>query len=401
MSARDAQHTLDDVFDVLVEVRNLLSGAENATWHGSESRGRAPLSCGRLNDLDPTGTPGRVPPRSSLLSNPRASLPLSCTVDRYLKQKRHEVSPQHLDIVRLTLRTFTTEAPSAPCQAFGREYVTAHRQRLLDEGRSVSTVNHHMAIISAFFAWAVAQGLREDNPASGLKLRDRTKASRKRKAFTASLIEDVFDGLGQYPLHLGVPSVASAKRWLPLIMLYTGARPEEVAQLRVGDVRLSGQRQAAAWEGGKVIGTADAGWVFDFATLDNGQRRKNEASRRLVPVHPRLWELGLQQLLRTRSPAQSLFPELTPGANGRLAEAPSRWFNQTWLRKVKSISDRKLVLYSLRHSVATTLKHQGVEESLIAQLLGHSNGNMTTGRYGKEYPIQQLAEVVGKLDWKV
>jgi len=94
-----------------------------------------------------------------------------------------------------------------------------------------------------------------------------------------------------------------------------------------------------------------------------------------------------------------LFPELSPGASGRLAEAPSRWFNETWLRKVKGITDPKLVLYSIRHSVATQLKHAGVEESMIAQILGHANPSMTTGRYGKEFPVEAMYKTLCLLPW--
>ena len=185
-----------------------------------------------------------------------------------------------------------------------------------------------------------------------------------------------------------------------------GARPEEVAQLRVGDVRQT-WHEGAPHEGG--LRAKLSTWVFDFTTLDDGQRRKNEDSWRLVPVHPRLWALGLGVLLGT-SPTKEdneynslrpLFPELNPGANGRLAEAPSRWFNRVWLRDRKQITDRKLVLYSLRHTVATQLKHSGVAEALISELLGHANGSMTTGRYGKEYPVEQLAEAVKLLSWPV
>lgn len=386
-------HTLNDVFDVLVEIRNLLSGAESATRHGPKNDARPPITGGRLNDR---GLPGAFLARShfgapSAPSTPRGTL--AEAIDQYLAQKTHEVSPQHLDIMRLTLRGFQrwiANWPGIELANVDKHMVTSYREMLLNDGRSIQTINNHMAILSAWFNWGIASGHCSDNPAAGCKLKNRRKASRARKAFTASLIEDVFDGLVG-PLNIRVPSMNSAKRWLPLIMLYTGARPEEVAQLKVGDVK-----EICTGTGG--LGDTYK-WVFDFSTVDDGQRRKNEASRRLVPVHPRLWELGLHHL--TNNPEGHLFPELTPGANGRLAEAPSRWFNQTWLRQVKSISDRKLVLYSLRHSVATHLKHKGVEESAIAQLLGHSNSSMTTGRYGKEYPVEILAEVVSELDWKV
>ena len=64
--------------------------------------------------------------------------------------------------------------------------------------------------------------------------------------------------------------------WLPMILAFTGARLNEVVQLRVQDVR-----------------QVDGVWVFDFTDEGVGQSLKNASSRRELPVHPQLLELGL------------------------------------------------------------------------------------------------------------
>lgn len=379
----------------LVDVYALLLEIKDAIGQGMPAAVAEP---GRPTAIDAKLVPEVTVSPSFSTGDPR----LSESIEQYLAQKRHEVAPQHLEIVRLTLKLFL-EAMPEDILVVGvyRQDVTKHRQTMLDAGRAVKTVNNHLAIIAAFFAWAVTMGLRKDNPATGLKLRDRQKASHARKAFSREQIKDVVGGLIGY----GGKFEKNARTWLPLIMLYTGARPEEVAQLRVRDVR-----DVELPAGESMNPVEPHCWVFDFATLDDGQRRKNESSRRLVPVHPRLWELGLKELTAHAgsrdsgagfSSGMQLFPELNPGHNGRLAEAPSRWFNRVWLRDRKQVSDRKLVLYSLRHTVATGLLHKGVAEALISQLLGHSNSSQTTGRYGKEYPVEKLAEAVGQLDWPV
>lgn len=351
---------------------------------------------GRAVTIDNELAPGDGPLETTRTDDPQ----LSDAITQYLGLKAHEVSPQHLEGVRLILRQFgnPTYGSDLPVSAVTKPHVVAYRQGLIDAGRSNKTITNHITILVAFFNWAFSLGYCHANPAFGLKLRNAGRASTQRKAFTPELIERVFTG---FAVGESWQVARRARRWLPLIMLFTGARPEEVAQLRVGDVH---QTEIVG-----VIGGIKGVWVFDFTTVDNGQRRKSEASRRLVPVHPRLWELGLAGLLgpcrdviEAWPRTQSLFPELTPGASGRLAEAPSRWFNRKWLRDCKAISDPKLVLYSLRHSVATSLKHKGVSETLISELLGHStNGKMSTGRYGKEYPVAQLYDAVCKLDWAV
>jgi integrase len=100
-------------------------------------------------------------------------------------------------------------------------------------------------------------------------------------------------------------------------------------------------------------------------------------------------------------PDEPLFRDLTMGTTGRLSAAPGRFFNRTWLRKEKWITNKKLVLYSLRHTVTTRLLHAGVAESLISQLVGHSNSSMTSGRYGKQFPVKLMAEALETLKWEV
>jgi len=366
------------------------------------------------NDRGPEGAPATPPPRSSLLSDPGASgdfrvqgATKSCTpagkdsvgslpesprgmivleqaLLEFFGEKFPNVSPQHGDIVRQTLGRFECHIGGLRLlQYISRSDVVDYRGLLLKAALTESTVNHHLSVISAFFNWCVARSHIGTNPAAGLKLRVRSAPAGQRKAFSDAEIGYIFRRFK--------PEGATVARfWIPLIMLYTGARPEEVAQLRQRDLIEADKRDA------------DGVWVFDFTGALPGQRIKNEASRRLVPIHPELWNLGIHQILGPSGESDSLlFPGLKPGASGRLASTPSRWFNETWLRKTKGITDPKLVLYSIRHSVATKLKHSGAPEALIAQLLGHSNSSMTTGRYGKEYPLPQLVELVAKLDWKI
>lgn len=252
------------------------------------------------------------------------------------------------------------------------------------EPRSIATVNRWLTTLGTFLRWAHAMGYRDgDDLIDGLKLRGGKRAAEARSAFTEEQMARVL-GPEFWKATCKRPP---AHRWLPLLMAFTGARPEEIAQLRVGDV----------WrvEGG--------GLALDLATLDDGQRRKSEAARRMVPIPRRLQGLFLDGPFGPMQwvvPARAALPlfDLKP-TQGRLSYAPSRWFNDTWLRKRCGLTDKRLVLYSLRHTVATTLKRKGVQEALIAELLGHSNPSITTGRYGKAYEVEQLAEAVDLLPW--
>ncbi len=98
-----------------------------------------------------------------------------------------------------------------------------------------------------------------------------------------------------------------------------------------------------------------------------------------------------------------LFPELTKHTNG-YGDAVSKWFSR-WLRREAKIEDRRKVLHSFRHTVATRLAHAGVPVHTIAELLGHEYAKdaTTTARvYAKEDPnmLRKLAEAVEKLDYR-
>jgi integrase len=110
--------------------------------------------------------------------------------------------------------------------------------------------------------------------------------------------------------------------------------------------------------------------------------------------------LGLEKVMQAR-PDESLFRDLVMGTTGRLSAAPGRWFNRQYLRKELGITNPKLVLYSLRHTLTTKLLHAGVGEALISQIVGHVNNSQTSGRYGKMFPIQKMAEALENLNWEI
>jgi integrase len=305
------------------------------------------------------------------------SLTLERALERYLNQKKIEVSQPHLEAVRLILRKFSRGLPAAQLSGVQKHDVVAYKDLLLAGGASGKTINNHVSAISSFFKFAKKSGLcTGENPAKGLNVKVTGKAQKQRDAFSDDDMKRIFDSLLE-------GRETSAKAWIPLIMAFSGCRPEEAAQLRVRNVR-----------------EVDNHWVFDLETMDEGLKRKTEASRRLVPVHPRLFELGLKELLDA-GPNEMLFRDLTMGTTGRWSAPPGRWFNRQYLRKELGITNPKLVLYSMRHTVTTKLLHSGVSESLISQLVGHTNNSMTSGRYGKSYPLKHLSEALKSLSWEV
>jgi len=65
------------------------------------------------------------------------------------------------------------------------------------------------------------------------------------------------------------------------------------------------------------------------------------------------------------------------------------------------IAGKRPTAYSFRHTFIDELKQLQIEESMVAQLVGHVYHNITYGRYGKQYDVKTLKPVVDKVDYEL
>ncbi|WP_259781412.1 site-specific integrase [Aestuariispira ectoiniformans] len=252
---------------------------------------------------------------------------------------------------------------------------------LAPDPMSVKNTNKILSVSSAFFNWAVEEKLLHENPIRGLKLKANHRADQEREAFSEEDLKRLF---AQSPLYSGCLSerhrdqkgamvIKDAKYWLPLIGLYSGMRLEEIAQLRVADLR---QEQGV--------------WVFDV-NAEGSNKLKTQQSERLVPVHSKLIEKGLIDC-RNAVKGERLWPDLKQGNDGFYSSPFSKWFGR--YKKKIGITNPKVTFHSLRHTFINALKQRGVEESKIKELVGHKETSITMGRYGKRYEPDCLAETI-------
>ena len=157
---------------------------------------------------------------------------------------------------------------------------------------------------------------------------------------------------------------------------YTGARLEELCQLRVDDF--------VEQQGIHCIRVDDS---------SEGQNLKNASSRRMLPIHPSLIELGLLQHVESAraSGGHRLFPELEP-VRGKLGHAPSKWFGR--YKAKRGIDDNKKTFHSFRHTLIDDLRDAGVQDSLIKRIVGHEDSAVTFGVYGSRTPLKAMQEAL-------
>lgn len=174
--------------------------------------------------------------------------------------------------------------------------------------------------------------------------------------------------------------------WLPLLALFTGARLEELAQLRVVDVQ-------------RVEGVD----VLDLMTIDDdpiaSTKRKTKSSRRLVPIHQKLIELGLLSYCAAmkRNGETRLFPAVTSASSEKSAGF-SKWWRR-YSRAYSEISGAEFVFHSFRHLFTDKLLEVTEDERLRLRVTGHANASMNA-KYGCGHEIGKINEIVQRVEFR-
>jgi len=180
--------------------------------------------------------------------------------------------------------------------------------------------------------------------------------------------------------------VRDYRYWLTLIAAYTGARLNEIAQLRVDD-----------------ICELDGIWTISIKADGDGQSTKTSGSARVIPMHPILIELGLPSLaasVRTQG-GGALFPEIPIDADGRRAKQAGQWFRR-FLARIGVRGGEQGGVHRLRHTVTDKMRVAGVEEYDIAPILGHSvDVARMTGKYGRHQNLSlaHRFEIISKVTY--
>lgn len=160
--------------------------------------------------------------------------------------------------------------------------------------------------------------------------------------------------------------------WVPMIGLYTGARINEVAQLKLIDVAQESGRWCI-----RIQKTLDA----DLSHKDRNRSRqslKGKSAMRTLPIPQPLLDAGfllfVEDIRACGHPR--LFPHLSAGVRRDTGESNTRYsqgiLNQ-FSRYMKDLGFPKGVgFHAFRHTIATELHHQGVADEDIALVTGHS-----------------------------
>jgi integrase len=261
------------------------------------------------------------------------------------------------------------------------------------------TQERYIAALRDILDLAAKKQLVTVNPAQGLRpiKRDTISASEKRKPFTLQQIADFFkNGFYAQCVKHKPPFAhdeAGWRFWLPLLCLFLGARPNEMAQLHVTDLKR----------------TKKGTWYLDIAeTADNDEEStgaaktlKTTTSRRKIPLHPELIKIGFVQFVEQRKKASSgprLFPDLKPDTYGNVAAYALKRFRESYLPDVIKLEPRQ-TFYSFRHSFRDALRRIGAPADTLQAVGGWSQGKAASDAYGDPYDPDVHFKIIRKISF--
>lgn len=312
-------------------------------------------------------------PCKPLENKTNASLSLGELIDKYILEHSVNWATSTTKSFNNKFEAMIKTVPSdGNIDGYNRDSYIAYRNELAKQGYSSKSINDRMNLLSSLLKWGVRNGYVERNNAEGLQVKLDKPADEQRKIFEPDDLKRIINNL---PKNDRCPWMF----WIPMIAMYSGMRREEICQLRKVDV----VQVDEVWCF-KIVGDSQAGLTV-----------KTASSSRIVPVHPKLIELGLLEHVQLQQPKDNLWGFKRYKNQSEYGKKFGNWFS-TFNREFVT-QDPLKCFHSFRHTVANTLKQSEVQEGLIAELLGHKNNSITTGRYGKKYKVRVLLDSIGYL----
>lgn len=215
------------------------------------------------------------------------------------------------------------------------------------------TVQKHTQRLSVLFNALVASKDMDANPVHKMRGIPSPSDEDGGRPFSAGELAIIFE-----PNRFATWAKKWPHRWFGTMLgLYSGARVNEVAQLRIEDI----ENKLGVW-----------GFVVR-RRKDLDQKVKNDTSLRFVPIAKPVLDAGFLKYVDDvrNSGHNRLFPNLPNSTGLGFGRQLSRQFS-AYLKKECGIEDVGLGFHAFRHTIASELDRQEVTIKTIASITGHA-----------------------------
>jgi integrase len=168
--------------------------------------------------------------------------------------------------------------------------------------------------------------------------------------------------------------------WAFLIALHSGMRMGEILQLTVSDIKQEGEI-----------------WYFNV-TEGEEQSLKTKGSKRRIPIHETLMQIGILKLIEGKPKTHRLFPEIKNGPDGRYSTNFSKWWGR--YSKLVGFKEEKTAFHSTRHSFTDALQEAELPDYINRALLGHTDTS-PHGGYGSGPSLSKLKKAIDNVNYPV
>lgn len=290
----------------------------------------------------------------------RSSAPLWEVFDGYRAEQ--EPKPATIKAWKSALTSLIAHLGHEDATRVRPEDIVAWKNALLapradgEKARSQYTVRHkYLGAVKPVFSWAVANKLIDTNPVVGIKVAvPRRTRTRPERGYTTAEAKIVLEAALAVDWQSAGTYLAFARRWLPWLCAYTGARGAELAQLRSEDV-----------------GKTDDGIWFVRITPEAGSQKGNFA--RLVALHPHLVEQGFVAAAATKVGPLFYDPiRRREGADGNPQYKKVAQRVADWVRSLGVTDPELQPNHGWRHRFITVARDIGMDADVRRAFTAHA-----------------------------
>lgn len=242
------------------------------------------------------------------------------------------------------------------------------RDAMLAEGLSAKTIaDKHLAALRALLRWAFENDRLPTNEMESVNQDAPKKVHSRERGYTEDEALAVLRAsLSHEPSPRANPAnresahITAAKRWVPLLCAFTGARVTEITQLRKEDLR-----------------EHDGRWILritpEAGSVKTGQYRD-------VPLHHQAVALGFTEFVKSASSGPLFHAAKTPAKY--LSNARATGVSLTkWLHNLRIVPEGAAPNYGWRHRFKTIGRELGMSDRVLDAIQGHP-GRTASDAYG-------------------
>ncbi len=343
------------------------------------AQGHGTLARYANGDYRPDPNAGRFPDRSAI-DGKRDALTAKALFDAY--QREAKVAPATDKRWRGVFAALVRFLGRDDMRAVTEGDLLRWKQTLLESGKSNQTIrNVYLASVKAVFRFALSEKLLPSNPAASVTIKSAKKKRLREQGFTKDEALLILRATLEPASKRTSPEFAAARQWVPWLCAYSGARVNEITQLRASDI--------------VVIRSGDVDVPCMRITPEAGSVKSGEA--RDVAIHPHLVDMGFLDYVKTRK-GRHLFYD--PGRNkgGKDGNPQYKKVGEklaAWVRGLGVDDPAILPNHAWRHRFKSLARAVEIPEGICDTIVGHAPS--TVGQSYGDLWHEVMAREIAKL----